>query len=81
MCYLKSANKQKIGRKLECVKYLPRTDQSDPTKLSELKMKTFLDLPNEIIVYLFKFLSKTDCMALSLSGVCDRILQIYGEKG
>ena len=48
--------------------------------LYELKMKTFLDLPNEIIVYLFTFLSEKDCMALSLSGVCDRIPQLYGKR-
>ena len=48
--------------------------------LSELKMKMFLDLPNEIIVYLFTFLSEKDCMALLLSGVCDRISQLCAEK-
>ena len=43
-------------------------------------METFHGLPDDIVYHLFKFLSEKDCMALSLSGVCDRISLLYGER-
>lgn len=45
-----------------------------------VKMETFLGLPDDIIFHLFKYLSEKDCMALSLSGICDRLPLLYGER-